>query len=288
MELKLTVNDDLARKIKGLSVLTGKSAQDITEDLSHHIEVHINRALVAAVGIKPEDLVTHQPTTSTTTYTATSGFSHANTYRSDQSTNNALIFADQDEDEEEELYEETNSSKNTDASFNMAAGLGASEDDFNKFDEELPEQAKKEFVFPTQGEEEDEEEILMPVKDKEGKDVGYSDPVMADLQAELESGGLDGMGDDSYDYEDEEKEFQQDSGVKPRARVSSIIGDDTPTGEDGYTPDVLPVDFGINSVNSEGGDYKGAMDFFANAMSGAQGDKSRRNSVSRKRLVTGF
>ena len=285
MELKLTVNDDLARKIRGLSVLTGKSAQDITQDLSQQIEVHINKALVAAVGLKPEDLVAHSSTTSNATYTATTGFASSNQYRSDQSTNNALVFADQDEDNDE--YEESSSNKASDSNFNMASGLGASEEDFDKFDDELPEEAKKEFVLPGQDDEEEEEE-LMPVKDKEGKDVGYSDPVMADLQAELESGGLDGIGDDGYDFEDEEKEFQEDSGIKPRARVSSVIGDDTPTGEDGYTPDVLPVDFGINSVNSENGDYKGAMDFFTNAMSGIQGDKSRRNSVSRKRLSTGY
>jgi hypothetical protein len=285
MELKLTVNDDLARKIKGLSVLTGKSAQDITQDLSQQIEVHINKALVAAVGLKPEDLVVHSSPTANNTYTTNSGYVNQTQYRTDQSTNNALVFADQDEEEDE--YEESSSSKASDSGFSMASGLGASEEEFDKFDDELPEEAKKDFVLPGQNDEEDEEEF-MPVKDKEGKEAGYSDPVMADLQAELESGGLDGVGDGGYDFEDEEKEFKEDSGIKPRARVSTIIGDDTPTGEDGYTPDVLPVDFGINSVNSETGDYKGAMDFFTNAMSGLQGDKSRRNSVSRKRLSTGY
>ena len=111
---------------------------------------------------------------------------------------------------------------------------------------------------------------------------------MADLQEELDDGSLDGIPADDYDYDDDEREFEEDSGVRPRARVSGVIGDDAPTGEEGYTPDVLPVDYGIDKVSSEDGRSGGAMDFFMNAMEGVEGDKSRRNNVARKRIITDF
>jgi hypothetical protein len=276
------VNDSLARKIQGLSVLTGKSASDLTDDLSHIIEGHITQQLIHAVGITPEDLNVvrsgfMQPVgyengiPEGTTVTTTHDFD-------DQSTNEALIFPADEEDD-------TWSKATKEDDFSMAAGLGASEEEFDNYDEALPEEAQSEFILPG----EDKEEIqTMPIKDKDGNQSGYDDPIMAELQEELEDGSLDGYADDDYDYDDDEREFEEDVSVKPRARVSGVVGNDAPTGEDGYTPDVLPVDFGIDKVSSEDGRSGGAMDFFNNAFDGIQGDKSRRNNVSRKRIITDF
>ena len=282
MELTLKVSDDVARKIKGLSVLTGKNASDITNDLSQYIEGHITQQLIQAVGIKPEDLNVVR-----SGYMQPVGFeqevqSQMTTTHDfeEQSTNDALVFPS-DEEEENPFKGEG------DDGFSMAAGLGASEEEFDKYDDDLPEEMVEELVFPAENE--DEEMDTMPVKDKDGNNVGYEDPIMADLQEELEDGSLDGVADDDYDYDDDEAEFDDDSGVRPRANVRpASIGDDTPTGEDGYTPDVLPMDYGIDHVNSEDGNHGGAMDFFTNAFDGIQGDKSARNNVRRKRIITDF
>jgi len=295
------VNDSLASKIKGLSVLTGKTASDITGDLSGHIEGLINQELIRSIGISPQELVdpiTHR-----------SGFSRIVDSTIPEGTPGILTRTRTAEEEVK--------------SYSMVEGLGGSEDSFDDYDDELPdhmvekldnsalpenerpkvdlpqeksveepvqEKPADEFIFPEDNEESKEEEILMPIKDKDGNDAGYEDEVMNDFQEELESGDLDGVSDDSYDHDDDEREFEEDRPQKSKATVSGHIPSDAPAAE-GYentAPDVLPMDYGINQVSAEDGQVSGAIDFFNNAFDGIQGDKTARNNVQRKRIITGF
>lgn len=309
MELTLTVDKDLARKIKGLSVLTGKTANDITDDVSQYIEKHITRQLIEAVGIKPEDLAGGEMTgaqaehraglmypvgfkqdISSTTLTTTST---EDDYSGAPSTADALVFPSEDEED----------------SFGVGESLGDSEEDFDKYDDELPDhmvekldnsklpkEEQERILMPKEEApiyveaETEEEEIQMAIKDKDGNDSGYADPIMAELQDELDSGGLDGMIEEDYDLDDDEREFEEDVPAR-KARVTGSIPSDAPAAE-GYeniSPDVLPMDYGIGKVSTEDGQASGgAMDFFNHAFEGDVGDKTARNNVQRKRIITDF
>jgi hypothetical protein len=167
----------------------------------------------------------------------------------------------------------------------MVGSLGGDEEKFEEMDTELPEEARSDFLLPEEDEEQMEED-MESIKDKDGNETSYEDDFMNDIQAEA---------DDDFEGQDDimaaaSASFSDDDDLEGGAVGSSkekkaSVADDTPTGEEGFVPDVLPSDFGMDGVS---GDDKNAAAFFASAFSGQQGDKSRRNQVKRKRIKKGL
>ena len=142
--------------------------------------------------------------------------------------------------------------------FSMADGLA---EEGLEEDTPLPD---NDIIFPGDMEEK------VAIKNKENEEVEYEDDIMADAQAMAE-------GDD---YEGGYEEPVGDMGSGRRAAVSNV-GNDAPTDDSGHSGvDVLPVDLDIDSVV----DNKGAVDFFAAAMQGQRGDKTKRDGIRQKRV----
>lgn len=148
------------------------------------------------------------------------------------------------------------------------------EDSSDDGEEENDEEDESSFYMPDPDEEED-----MPVKNKEGEDEGYDDDIMNDIQAEAEDEyDNDAIAAASGSYSDDD--FEDDA--PRRSPKSGKIGNDAPTGEDGSTPDVLPVDYGFDNIT--GNDAKAGADFFTKVFSGETGDQSKRFQTRRRRI----
>lgn len=155
------------------------------------------------------------------------------------------------------------------------------EDDNLFFDEEEDNTAQDE----PENREED-----MATKNRFNQDVEYQDDIMREAQEMAESGGefelpssvaadaassfLDGDEDDDLEGGATEDGFIPKK-ERSQPKGSGFERNDASTGEDGYVPDVLPVDFGINKIAGDGSD-KDSVDFFTRLMMGQEGDRSRR------------
>ena len=245
MELTLTISDQVARKIKALSILDGLSGDEISRLFEESVEQVLNSKLASSLGI----------TTPTMTTTHTSGFSMpvptlqesieqfhpkvpGTTVTTTQS--GAQVFTSKDDDEEmEELAEDV-------------------VDEHPSMDQELDEETKQEFS-------------KMVVKNKQGEEVGYDDDFMADVQAMAED-------DDGQD----DTIFRDAAGSMDRKTFTgkTSIPSDSPVDDSGMEGnDILPVDFGMDGV---AGDPRAAADFFTKAMFGQKGETRNRNQVRRK------
>ena len=242
MELVLNVSDDVARKIRGLSVLTGKTALEITEDIGGHIDEVLTQEIVQSVkgcDTIPSSTSTLIPSEIVKDLSPAS-FSEINR---------------EDEDKGDEEVE---------TALDSLAMI--TEEEAKDLNEELPA-----TFFEAEGEVEEE---IMSTKDKSGEEATYDDSLMADIQAMAEDDDYIGASDSGLVSEDP---ALQSASSPSKAAVSDLKEFPNDVGENGI--DVLPADFGINSISS---DNKCAVDFFVKAISGEQGDKSQRNSLNRK------
>lgn len=179
----------------------------------------------------------------------------------------------EEEDEDDEMF---------------VGSLGGDEEEFEDMDAELSEEEKAEFLLPEEDEEEveqelsEEEEDMDVIKDKNGNETRYEDDFMNDIQDEIDDFD-DGMDDIMAAAS---ASFKDDDDMSGGATAStSKVANDAPTGEDGFVPDILPTDFGMNGV---AGDDKSAADFFTKAMMGQTGDTAKRNQIVRKRIKTSY
>lgn len=167
---------------------------------------------------------------------------------------------------------------------NMVGSLGGDEEAFEEMDTELPEESKSDFILPEEDEEQMEED-MENIKDKDGNETSYEDDFMNDIQSEADEdfeGQEDIMAAASASFNADDIEGGATGSSKEK---KASVADDTPTGEEGFVPDVLPTDFGMDGIS---GDDKNAAAFFASAFEGQQGDKSKRNQVKRKRIKKGL
>lgn len=258
MELTLKVNDDVGRKIQGLSVLTGKTAQDITEDLSARIDSIITEQLLDSIGIQPA-LVREGPSTATPpiqvepfTVVPAGDAIHTSLTKGSTEDGFSVWEAINDDDDDEEI------DPNTEGLSNISV------DDVDELDTYLPAEDVKEL-----------KETQMAVKDTTGNETGYEDELMADMQAMAE--------DDDGDFESTIMDDAAASmgSVRTGATVSTRIAEDTPVGDGGEEKlDILPADFNLDKVSENNDD---AMGFFSKAISGTPGNKGNRNAVVKKK-----
>lgn len=167
----------------------------------------------------------------------------------------------------------------------MVGSLGGDEEKFEEMDQELPEEAGSDFLLPEEDEEQMEED-MESIKDKDGNETSYEDDFMNDIQSEADedfAGQENIMAAASASFSDDDD--LEGGAVGSSKEKKASVADDTPTGEEGFVPDILPSDFGMDGVS---GDDKNAAAFFTNAFSGQQGDKSKRNQVKRKRIKKGL
>ena len=155
MILNLEVSDDVARKIKGLSALTGQDATQIVQGLSGRLEQMITSEIMESLGVTA-------PASSSIEQQA-------------PASNSALVFP---EEPKEEHWADDVVEPEDPESFDMAESL--SDTDFDSLDVELPEEAQRQ-----------KEEDLMGIKDREGNDSNYKDDIMADAQEFAEDDGTD-------------------------------------------------------------------------------------------------
>lgn len=145
------------------------------------------------------------------------------------------------------------------------------------------------LIFSTNDDDTKEEDSDMSVKNRLGQDTEYEDETMRLAQEALDNDEFELpssiAADASASFLDSEDEDELEGGATedgfiPKKERKSPKGSgfdrsDVPTGEDGYVPDVLPVDYGIDKISGEGTDRE-STDFFMKLMQGASGDKSRR------------
>jgi hypothetical protein len=163
------------------------------------------------------------------------------------------LNAEEYEEEEEEEEEEDDD----DGFVNVADSMGQTEEETDV--DEIPIDMQKEL-----------KEIQMSIKNKNGEETGYDDDIMADAQALAED-----------EYADQDDVIAAAAGSYGK-EVDFGTGDDTPIDDGGApsrTPDILPVDHGIDKAS----DVKGGMDFFGFALEGKKGDTSARNRVTRRK-----
>lgn len=264
MELTLQVNDDVARKIRGLSVLTGKSALEITNDISDHIEELVTKQIIESVGGRLP--------TSPNTGAALSGLAlnHSLTQRDNSydilgKMETGLSGEDTEYEDPRLIFPLDQSPEDEDDEVETAGeGLAdITEDEAEEMDDELPQS------FLSQNDEKEEE---MTIKNKEGKEVGYDDELMADIQSMAE----DFEGNDGLVNEDPALAA---ASYKTKASVSTVK--EIPDDGANISLDVLPTDYDIEKVS---GNNHGAADFFNKAFFGVEGDKSKRNQTKKKVL----
>jgi len=240
VELRLQINQTTAKKIKALSILTDTNAEEITELISLHIDKLIS-----------QEILYHVAGEQTLPAPEATGPDHYKDMPREKerefSSKESSVVEDEDEvDSNEE--------------FDVAVSMGSKIDELEE--EELPENVQNDF----------KEFEEMGVKNKDGEETGYEDEIMADAQAMAES---DEFGDQGSIFADAAGSF---GGEKD----PDVFGDDTPKEEGGgpsLTPDVLPVDLGIEQASSS----KGGMDFFGKVLDGEKGDKAARNKITRKK-----
>lgn len=165
------------------------------------------------------------------------------------------------------LEEKSVEDEDNDAIF--IGSLGGEDDDFDEMDTALPEDLVEKLSSPKDD---------MTVRDKAGNETSYDDDFMRDIQDEID-GDDDGM-DSIMAAASASMNGTSDT---DGGATSSSKRSDAPTGEEGYVPDVLPVDLGLSSVTESDAS---ATSFFESALTGRQGDKTKRDGVGRKSLQT--
>lgn len=271
MELVLTVNDSVARKIRGLSVLSGMSADDITQDLSNIIESIITEKIIRTVQPEGEDqdtsLVLGTPINRNnhTVLKINSGKTLPHFLGNGQKAEDEPIEFDEDNNiyEMDDGPDSCEKDVDVDDDNEEVASVGHS---LSYLDEEDLDQALPPDLI------QELKETRMAVKNKHGKDVTYDDELMTDVQSLAEDDEFEGQGQIMIDAAMSMK--------GPAAKKSVHLGSDVPLNEDGSQGlDILPVDFGIDEIS---GNDRGAMGFFNLSVNGKRGDLSRRNTVKKK------
>jgi len=257
MKLELEISPQTVKKIQALSVLTGKGSDSLTKDLESLVEKHVTGKILEAVGVpaQAQDYDVYTPNGQSRPYIGENNLipeGHSIPTISDEP-----LASPSEED-------------------NIDVADGLSDAKFEDLDTPITEDSQEDLIFNA--------EDAVATKDKDGNETTYTDPLMADLQAEAED--YEGDGQDSV------MAAAAASHKSGGARVSSVgeddvdansFPDDIPIDEGGApssTPDILPVDLDLDKV-SEGNDS--AMDFFTSAMNGFEGDKSKRNQVKQVR-----
>lgn len=305
--LNLNVSPTVFIKIKKISELSGMGAPEISQELSQVIErslddylIQLTKEMLASCGVDPALLGAATP--------HTAGVQQIQEYGSStmkQILEDLKIPHEQEEGEVDETndwgktYVPPKKEAQTENPISKtAADIGAQlldsmqdvsqpveeveetvegyedggeESSFSDMDQELPEEARSEFVLP--GDEE------VTVKDAKGQKASYSDPLMADIQDEID-GDLSDAGD-FFDEDDMEGDFSAPA-AKPKVKAGGIPSD-VGDGE----LDILPMDLGIQKVSTlNDGDSRAAnsgADFFMAALNNKRGDTSQRNTVRRVR-----
>jgi hypothetical protein len=253
MELTLNINKSTAKKIQALSILNECDASGITNLISTHIDALITNEILRIIA--EEGNFNFGPRESS---------SAGQIGIDEQSIVDGLKIENKDESlpENDKFLEEVWPEDITEEDdgpmiFGVADSMGQKVDDV--IDEELPEKIQEEL--------ED-----MTVKTKDGEETGYDDEIMADAQA---------MAEGEF-YGQDDVIAAAAGSLEGSLKNLSRTGDDSPREEGGIpsnTPDILPVDLGIDSASSD----DGGMAFFGQVIKGTQGDKSARNRVTRKR-----
>lgn len=266
------MTDQVAQKIKALAEMTKSNGTEITELISTRIDDILSEEIVqamneklASLGIENMSLsVSHQPNEEfvyipngqSRPFLEPQGEDVflGDVGLADHTEEGDVVIQDTSAEREEAIDEED---------FSMADGLA---EEGLEEDTPLPD---NNIMFPGDMEED------VAIKNKENEEVEYEDDIMADAQAMAE-------GDD---YEGGYEEPVGDMGSGRRANVSNV-GNDAPTDDSGMGgDDLLPVDLDIDSVL----DSKGSVDFFAAAMQGQRGDKTKRDGIKQKRVrSTGY
>lgn len=299
--MTIEVPSQTVEKIKALNTISGLDADQIIESFASAIDFSLDsdirrysmdkiqkaidteKALLQSVGIDPSFLeaapvqtgLSHQleSVMSVTPEISESGLTLLN--------NEDKISEPEIEEKEESGYidmleDDDEDDDEDDTDFDMGGSLGGDVDDFEAMDTMLPDKVIEEME-DLKGDE------PVPVMNKDGEEEGYEDDFMNDLQAEAEEGGLDddilAAASASYDNDDEEGGYTGGSSGS-HEKKKATIGNDGPTGEEGYDLDVLPVDLGLGKVSE---DSSAGADFFAAALMGKTGDTTKRNSVKRVR-----
>lgn len=251
MELTLNIDKQTARKIQALSILAECDASDITDLFSTHLDTIITNEILQILGkdgdfysgplgeASEEVLTETEPTAEKEPEIENKGEIEAQ--------NEQILEID-------EIAEEGFDGPTI---FGVADSMG--QKIYEVVEEELPEKIQEEF--------ED-----MVVKTKSGEETGYEDEIMADAQA---------MAEEEFDGQEDVIAAAAGSlgGAK---RGLSRIGDDSPRYDGGIvsnTPDVLPVDLGIEKASTD----DGGMAFFGHVIKGEKGDKAARNKVTKKK-----
>lgn len=281
MELTLEVNLKTIEKIKAFSKLSGKGSGEILEILSNSVDNTLDSELITITNNMLENLGVK---TSNLSSLSSSGraihgvSSHALGTSVDgkvtlegSETNEKVVHtmysppkektASKGEEEDFSLFELGD--EDEDYNESVASGLGGDEANFDDLDQELPQEVIED-ILP--------EKAMPTVKNKEGEEDSYEDDFMNDIQSEI----------DEDDIEDSVIAAAAASNRKP-SPDSEVRGNDAPTGEEGYIPDILPVDLGIDKVS---GDRNMATEFFVAALEGKSGDKANRDKITRKRIKT--
>lgn len=256
MILNLEVNDDIVRKIKGLSALSGHTASEITQFLGNQLEGLVTQEIARSIGLyTAEDPKLPQTPPDPDAIRQES--------MSEQSTKDLKAFIGVSDDEEPSeapglIFPEPTiySEEEIDETLRVADSL--SDENFDDLDQELPQT----------------EEPVMGVKDKQGNETEYEDDIMSDAQEMADNDGYEYMSDPAPSV----------SAAKRAGALVSNVNDfasDAPVSDGGERvgPDTLPLDLGIDSV---AGDTRKGADFFNQIMSGVQGDKSQRNTGLRR------
>jgi len=294
MELTLQVNDDVARKIRGLCVLTGKTASQITEDIGDIIDAMVTQEIIESVGgpAKSEESKT------LCGGSALSGLGASLHVRDQEgniptSTVGPYTYQEDEIDEEEgnaEIFykeqESQNSQKRKPQQMTQLSILDLEELNSSYDETEEVETAVEELTdIDTDDEEEldetlpatffaGEEENEVAIKNRLGADTSYEDELMADIQAMAE--------DDNYETNEDglvaEDPALAAASPKKGATISTLSSG-PPNDASDESIDALPVDYGIDKV---AGNDSGAKDFFSRAFFGEEGDKTQRNGIKRK------
>jgi hypothetical protein len=157
---------------------------------------------------------------------------------------------------------------------------GAQDEDLHEFEEDEssatgfeagPEETEFANMDPELDADDDMKQFLggdtvSTIKNAQGQAEEFKDDFMNDIQNE-------------FSDDDGEGDFMSEPAPTAKAKVSGVSHMPSDADPDGL--DILPQDFGIKSV----ADDKGAMSFFDMAMEGKTGDKSRRNGVTKKRIL---
>lgn len=243
-ELNLPVSERVFGKIKALSRISNLNSEQVTQLLGDSIDKQLDDHIIYHTQKMLESI-------GVPTSMLGNGYVHApNVRQAPPELSSQEIHT--------QLQDDTDS-------ISIGSHLGASEEEFKNMDDELPQDT---FVMPNNNDDEDEEEDRpMPVKDKDGKPAAYENDYMNDLQQEVED---DEFGDDpAIAAADGHVNDSEDD----------TFADDTP--RESSTPDVLPMDYGLDSVVKND---QSAASFFTAAIEGKQGDKTKRNGIKRKRI----